>query len=67
MGRKRYAVDMVRDDPVRLRDRLDAIADEGGKVISIIWQPTREVTVEHGQTSHTALSGYIVVSEHESL
>jgi hypothetical protein len=34
--RKQYAVDTVRDEPVRLRDQLDHIAAEGGRVVSVI-------------------------------
>ena len=41
MTRKQYAVHTVRDEPVRLRDQLDHIAAEGGRVVSVIWQPAR--------------------------
>jgi hypothetical protein len=48
MTRKRYAVDTVRDEPVRLRDQLDHIAAEGGRVVTVIWQPARQVALEPG-------------------
>ena len=60
---KRHAVDLVQDDPTRLRDRLDAISDEGSRVISIIWQPARNSTVDGRPVSYEA--GYVVVSEQE--
>ena len=65
MARAQYAVATVRDDPVRLRDELDHIASEGGKVVSIIWQPARLVTPEPGQPPYEVASGYIIVSEHD--
>lgn len=55
----RYAVDMAKDDPGLLRDRLGQIAEEGGRVISIIWQPAR-VSIELGALP----AGYVIVSEH---
>jgi hypothetical protein len=65
MARKRYAVDTVRDEPVRLRDQLDHITAEGGTVVTVIWQPARQVMLEPGLPPHEVASGYVVVSEHE--
>ena len=65
MSRKQYAVHTVRDEPVRLRDQLDHIAAGGGTVVSVIWQPARQVTLEPGQPPYEVASGYVVVSEHE--
>ena len=65
MTRKRYAVDTVRDEPVRLRDQLDHIAAEGGRVVAVIWQPARQVALEPGLPPYEVASGYVVVSEHE--
>jgi hypothetical protein len=48
MTRKRYAVDTVRDEPVRLRGKLDHIAAEGGRVVTVVWQPARHVALEPG-------------------
>ena len=42
MTGKQYVVHTVRDEPVRLRDQLDHIAAEGGRVVSVIWQPARQ-------------------------
>ncbi len=58
----RYAVDTVRDDPGLLRDRLHAIAEEGGHIVSVIWQPARQVRLE--DDTHSQNSGYVIVSEH---
>jgi hypothetical protein len=65
LTRKQYAVDTVRDEPVRLRDQLDHIAAEGGRVVSVIWQPARQVTLEPGLPPYEVASGYVIVSEHE--
>lgn len=61
--KKHHAVDMVRDDPVLLRDKLDEIAEGGGRIINVIWQPARRVTLGDAETNPP--SGYIVISEYE--
>jgi hypothetical protein len=66
MGRKQYAVYTVRDEPARLRDQLDHIAAEGGTVVSVIWQPARQVTLEPGLAPYDVTSGYVIVTEHQS-
>ena len=65
MTRKEYSIDTVRDEPVRLRDQLDHIAAVRGKVVTVIWQPARQVTLEPGLPPYEVASGYVVVSEHE--
>ena len=65
MGRKQYAVYTVRDEPARLWDQLDHIAAEGGTVVSVIWQPARQVTLEPGLAPYDVTSGYVIVCEHE--
>jgi len=65
MTRKQYAVHTVRDEPVRLRDQLDHIAADGGTVVSVIWQPAPQVTLEPGLAAYEVASGYVVVSEHD--
>ena len=65
MSRKQYAVDTVRDEPVRLREQLDHIAAEGGRVVSVIWQPARQVTLEPGLQPYEVASGYVIISEHQ--
>lgn len=66
MPSRQYAVHTVRDEPVRLRDQLDHIAAEGGRVVSVIWQPARQVALEPGLPPYDVASGYVVVSEHEA-
>lgn len=61
---RRYAVDTVKDDAGSLRDRLHEIAQENGKVISVIWQPERH-TSDQGDRMKWS-SGYVIVSEYES-
>jgi hypothetical protein len=65
MKRKRDAVDTVRDEPVRLQDGLDHIAAEEGRVVSVIWQPARQVALEPGLPPYEVASGYVVASEYE--
>jgi hypothetical protein len=65
MDHKQYAVYTVRDEPARLRDQLDHIAAEGGRVVSVIWQPARQVTLEPGLAPNDVTSGYVIVSEHD--
>jgi hypothetical protein len=55
----------VRDEPVRLGDQLDHIAAGAGTVVSVIWQPARQVTLEPGLAAYEVASGYVVVSEHD--
>ena len=66
MPGRQYEVHTVRDEPVRLRDQLDHIAAEGGRVVSVIWQPARQVALEPGLPPYDVASGYVVVSEHEA-
>jgi hypothetical protein len=66
MRRKHYAVYTVRDEPARLRDQLEHIAAEGGRVVSVIWQPARQVTLEPGLPPYDVTSGYVVVTEHDA-
>lgn len=65
MGHKQYGVYTVRDEPARLREQLDHIAAEGGIVVSVIWQPARQVTLELGLAPYDVTSGYVIVCQHE--
>ena len=67
MVRKQYSVYTVRDEPARLRDQLDHISAEGGRVVTVIWQPARQVTLEPGLAPYDVTSGYVIVAEHELL
>ncbi len=59
----RYAVDSVRDDQGALLNRLTQIADDGGRVVSITWQPERQVFIEMEDRQIGVNSGFTVVSE----
>ena len=59
----RYAVDSVRDDQGALLNRLTQIADDGGRVVSITWQPERQVFIEIEDRQIGVNSGFTVVSE----
>jgi hypothetical protein len=63
---RHYAVDVCRDEPDALRDLLGAIAKEGGRVISVNWQPARSVVVPGNKKESEQNSGYVVVSETEA-
>ena len=54
----KYAVDSCRDDHGALRDVLSRISEEGGRVVSVMWQP------ERGESFAVKYSGYTIVSEH---
>jgi hypothetical protein len=58
---RQYAVNVCRDEPNALRDQ--EIAKEGGRVISVNWQPARYVVGPGDPKDQN--SGYVVVSETE--
>ena len=60
---RRYAVDGVRDDQGALLNRLTEIADGGGRVVSVTWQPQRDIRTDRGGA--TVPSGFTVVSEYD--
>ena len=60
---RHYAVNVCRDEPNALRDLLGEIAKEGGRVISVNWQPARTVVIPGEPKEQN--SGYVVVSETE--
>jgi hypothetical protein len=62
---RRYEVDTCTDDPEVLRKRLQDVADEGGRVISVAWQSRRHASLSD-PTSYAAKSEYTIVSEHEA-
>ncbi len=55
----KYAVDGCRDDQGALRDALHRISEEGGRVVSVTWQPERAGAIAK------LSAGYTIVSEHE--
>ena len=59
----RYAVDSVHDDQGALLNRLTQIAEDGGPVVSITWQPQRQVFIEIEDRHIGVDSGFTVVSE----
>jgi hypothetical protein len=61
-GKRRYIVTTTEDDPAILQNRLGEIAEEGGRVISVTWQPSRTVNI--GGDTASVFSGYTIVSEY---
>lgn len=67
-SKKRYAVDLVRDDPDRLQDKLNQIAEQGGRVVNVLWLPARTVSITNTDESVDVTkyqSGFSVISEHD--
>jgi hypothetical protein len=60
---RQYAVDGVRDDQGALLNKLTEIARSGGRVVSVTWQPQRDVRTDRGGA--TISSGFTVVSEYD--
>ncbi len=58
----KYAVYGCRDDQEALLRALHRISEEGGRVVSVTWQPKREI--QSDGTTVKLSSGYTVVSEH---
>ena len=61
---RQYAVNVCRDEPDALRDLLQEIAKEGGRVVSVNWQPARSTVGAGDPTKQN--SGYVVISETET-
>ena len=59
----KYAVDGCRDDQGALLNTLHRISEEGGRVVSVTWQPEREIRIDGATVKQS--SGYTIVSEHE--
>jgi hypothetical protein len=60
--RRLYSVTLAGDDPMLLQTALSEIAEEGGRVISVTWQPSRTVT--RAASTASVDSGFTIVSEH---
>jgi hypothetical protein len=61
----RYEVDTCADDPAVLRDRLQVIAGDGRRVISVAWQTRRHVALGDPGT-YASRSEYTIVSERQA-
>lgn len=61
---KQYSAIVCQDHPESLEDCLQDLANEGGRIISVTWQPKREVV--HDGNKIEVPSGYTVISEHDS-
>jgi hypothetical protein len=61
MNEDGYKVIAVDDDVALLQAALDKISDDSGVVVSVVWQPSRRVTIDGKQSD--AASGYVVVAD----
>lgn len=61
MSEDGYKVITVEDDTTLLQAALDKISDDEGVLVSMTWQPARQVTVA-GQQKDVA-SGYVLVAD----
>jgi hypothetical protein len=46
-----------------LQGQLDSIAEDGGRIVNVIWQPKRTITL--ASRSDDVSSGYLIISEDE--
>ena len=53
-----YHVETAHDDKVELQDVLDHIASEGGRVISVTWQPERLRRGDDVEAAFTIVAEY---------
>jgi hypothetical protein len=61
----RYSVETCIDNPASLQVRLDEVTEANGRVLSVIWQPQREVpSVDFPEARFTTDSGYVIVVEY---
>ncbi|SFP86750.1 hypothetical protein SAMN03159463_05027 [Mesorhizobium sp. NFR06] len=62
----RYGVETCPDDASILHLKLSEIADNGGRVLNVIWQPEREViNREHMDEVRLPVpAGYVIISEY---
>jgi hypothetical protein len=66
MRSRKYQVIPVQDSPAALQECMDRIVAWHGRVVSVMWQPTRDVAEEAKKKAATTIpSGYVVVAEYE--
>jgi hypothetical protein len=59
-----YVVSRAGDAHEALQDRLDSIANQGGRVISVTWEPRRRIIIV-GRITEEQDPGYTIVWEEE--
>lgn len=60
----RHTVESCPDDLTALQERLDALAEAGARIVSVVWQPHRVVPEDQG----AALEGrgsFVIVAERQ--
>jgi hypothetical protein len=64
MGKRQYSVSLVADRIGEPRECLEDISEINGRVVSIVWQPERRVSVPgKPRQRQNAPSGFVVVAE----
>lgn len=59
----RHTVDTCTDDLALLQERLDALALDGARIVSVVWQP-RRVDENDQSAALDARGGFVIVAEH---
>ncbi|AZO15096.1 hypothetical protein EJ069_10355 [Mesorhizobium sp. M2A.F.Ca.ET.043.05.1.1] len=63
----RYSIEACPDDATVLHMKLNEAADNGGRVVNVIWQPEREVVTSREFADDFKVmveSGYIIILEY---
>ena len=58
----RHIVESCTDDPALLAERLDALAQSGARIVSVVWQ-ARRVDEDDQSAALDARGGYVIVAE----
>lgn len=58
-----HAVELCPDDPIALRDRLDALTRDGTRILSVMWQAQR--TNPDQSAAYDASGSFVIVTQTE--
>lgn len=60
----RHVVETCTDDLTLLQERLDALAESGARIVSVVWQP-RRMDEEDQSAALDARGGFVIVAERQ--
>jgi hypothetical protein len=60
----RHTVETCPDDLTLLQERLDAHAEAGARIVSVVWQ-TRRVVEEDQSSALDATGSFVIIAEHQ--
>jgi hypothetical protein len=61
---RRHTVETCPDDLATLQERLDALAEDGARIISVVWQPRRVEEVDQSAALDSRGS-FVIVAERD--